>query len=187
MGKWVGKGQTIVSPNCPYSVPNTVVVAVGDVNAIAYQFLLKWGTRVSDAFEQRGFSMSYFDENVSATGSVGILKQVTNADTWGFAVFGHGKDEKGLVGGFVVTSTWTGAPTDMIMSTGARRPGHKYGGIISYHCYADKGRWGALVSVYGSWRHAKGIISAAAGPRALSPAQWGSWDSLVDEMVKPKN
>ena len=36
-----------------------------------------------------------------------------------------------------------------------------YGGVINYHCYADKGAWGSLVSSNGTHRYTRGILSAA--------------------------
>ena len=59
----------------------------------------------------------------------------------------------------------------------------KYANILTYYCWADKGGWSSITSNNGTWRTAKGAVSAAAGPRALSPAHWGSWDSLIQIMT----
>ena len=168
-----------------FSVPNTVVIAAGDGWLFGRMFTTVWALRLEDAFKKRGFyTQHYNEESVPVRGgSATVIASVTSRNTWGYAFIGHGYNDGMLAGSFAYKNTWYGAPSQLIVPWSIRNA-YKYGGAINYHCNADKGRWGANVAKNGTWHHSTGLTTALAGPRSFG--HWGSWDSLVEEMVMPK-
>lgn len=136
---------------------------------------------MSDAFQSRGVKVVFLDANKVPYTSLQVYSH-NGPSLWGFALFGHGKDEEYMRGSFVLQSNWYGSATDTLQSTGFE-PHFGYGGVIVFTCHAELGEWADVVSPNGIYHGTSGWTWAAAGPRALSPAWWSSWDALVDEMV----
>ena len=138
-GKWVSPGDTVDTPNCPYSVPNTVYVTKGDVSGMSWKkdwvsaanLFTSWTiSGYIKEMKRRGYRVVY-DNSATASDVSGYLSK---EDAYGWFFAGHGGD------GVLFCAKAGGPEFEDIMipriASGALH--HKLGFVTLYACEAGK-------------------------------------------------
>jgi hypothetical protein len=72
-----------------FSVPNTMVIAIGKLNAAAMIFAADAAMKIANAAQADGLNAVVYMEDVTPT-SATVLNAFSDPDVWGYAFLGHG-------------------------------------------------------------------------------------------------
>lgn len=160
-----------------YTVPNKFVVVLG------WRAILSDGMGftqqamdVVQSFERLGFAGYFYDALNSPVSSSDVISAVQD-DTWGVALFGHGKSD----GKLVLKHRWNfyfGEILDYLDkdSFATSKP---FGAVIAFFCYADKGGWSSLKTRNGSYFGGVGTQIMALHP------SWTEWANEAAPAQRP--
>jgi hypothetical protein len=175
-----------------YSVPNTVVIGVGELGGI-----FKLGRNIdalhqvalTAALEKRGFYVEVYRFD---TGSAreDIVKAGQGQNVWGLALFGHGylaikpwywpsidPARSDINGGLA----WGGDNTGILVPDRFRSH-FKKGLLITFFCHAEIQDWNDLVSTTGNYYGPNGYLVTIFGPLLIGST--GGWEGLVNQAAQ---
>jgi len=72
-----------------FSIPNTFIVAIGQVNWLALVFTSQAATKIEEAARANGLATEVYHFQMTAN-SMPVLKAFRSRDIWGYAFLGHG-------------------------------------------------------------------------------------------------
>jgi len=89
------KVNTLVRRGDRFTVPNTVIVSIGELNFLARGSVVSNATSVKVKLEAKGFKVVWLDYNVRRW----VVQDVTHhyEDLWAFVFYGHGHGKGGKV------------------------------------------------------------------------------------------
>jgi RHS repeat-associated protein len=182
-------GKKVFEPEIckTYTVPNKVIVVLGWHNKM--NDLLGLGGQASEVtttYEAQGFRVVFVDEMETYLNSEGYVNSASigtmaNEDTWGIALFGHGKGKTWFgfgeadwsTGGLVLRhglgNTAVGEIVDVLTASSFSRSHGGYGAVTAFFCHADAGGWDKLISSHGSYVGGIGVQNL------LDHPNWTDW------------
>ena len=143
------KGEEEVRKGDTFTVPNTVVVALGQMWSPTHLTVVQTATASQRILSGKGFSVQYFDYMVRQFTAKEVRQHTPNL--YGLVMFGHGglggKWRGPLTGHFYIRRS---KPREILHPVNISR--ESLGLLVAKICYARQGGWGAAVSPNGvSW------------------------------------
>lgn len=144
--------------NCEeFTIPNTIIVAIADMNSLAHFTLEGTAQDVKGILERKKYNVLYHDYKTAAFGADAIR----HPDLYGLVLFGHGAGGAGgkfnfwwhdpLKGAYVIYKD--GLIIDdndnSILVPSGGYPDRSMGLFIGKFCYAEQGGWDKVVSANG--------------------------------------
>ena len=106
--KWLKKWKENkkVRKGDEFTVPNTFVIAIGDMNWLMYKGNEIHAKSIANALLKRGFNVETISYRLHGWSRDSVVEDTNNEDTWGYAYFGHGahfseESQKFYTGAFV--------------------------------------------------------------------------------------
>lgn len=155
--------KELLAEGCKFSVPNKLIIVMGEVNFLAHAIVDGYAGSFLDAAEDAGFYVLVYDYKVGEFTKNDIIAEST--DLYGFIFMGHGSanfktppiDMPKGTGDFILESG--NFDDDKFIAPNDMEVAYNYGLIVTKMCSAFYGDWNLLISSNGRYFADKSALS----------------------------